>query len=161
MIKQVWDQQCVNNCKCCKDELCGTGVYGWTNVCLTGCVDGQRGSRCYELCQNENCKSCGGTAQLNMCTECYDGYYLGQNNDCIEQCPSSCKSCTSNTTCTNCKEGFHDENGSTTCQYADCLTNCVCDTGQTYCASCKNGFYGTPTSCNKQCPLNCESERFM
>lgn len=157
---QVVDHHCNETCNCCIERECHE-TQGFTNACTNGCIDGHRGLRCYELCKYTNCKSCGGNTNSYECTECKDGYYLGQNKDCLSQCPSNCKTCTSSTYCTQCKEGSYggllDGNGSKTC----CPTNCECNGGHGDCVSCKRGYFGTSTSCAKHCPnkcITCESD---
>ncbi|XP_053391076.1 multiple epidermal growth factor-like domains protein 10 [Mercenaria mercenaria] len=147
----VHDLDCYDNCNCCKNGKCHT-EFGWPNVCSDGCIDRHRAARCYELC-TYNCVSCRDNADI--CTGCFEGFYLGPNKDCTSECPTKCRACTSDTMCTVCKAGYYDKDGSTTCLYSVCPANCKCS-GNT-CSTCKNGFYDTGSECSKRCPFNCMS----
>lgn len=120
------DPTCFDNCECCLNRACHS-QYGSINVCSDGCIDGHRGARCYELCPYENCKSCGHGTKSRVCDACYDGFYLGPDKDCKNECPASCESCRSSTNCTGCKEGYFDTNDTSTCYYFKCPINCICN----------------------------------
>lgn len=142
-------------------------MYGWKNVCTTGCIDGHRGARCHEFCANENCKSCGFRDNNKRCTACYDGYQLGQNNVCTLVCPSTCESCSpTNGSCDACKKGFyngykHDN------LFAPPLNNCTfqcrnaCAECRSYniCSQCVNGKFGK--KCQKNCSLGCKDGKCL
>ncbi|XP_053391051.1 multiple epidermal growth factor-like domains protein 10 isoform X2 [Mercenaria mercenaria] len=147
----VTDRECYDNCNCCKNNKCHSD-YGWTNVCIDGCIDHHRGVRCYELC-TYNCTTCNNNRDI--CTECFEGFYPGSNKDCTSKCPTNCKACTSNIMCTACKNGYYNKDGSTTCPYALCPANCVCS--GIHCTTCKIGFYDIGNECSKKCPPNCMS----
>ncbi|XP_053379807.1 cell death abnormality protein 1-like isoform X1 [Mercenaria mercenaria] len=145
----VFDAKCIDNCNCCVDSTCHQ-YNGFWNGCKNGCIEGHRGSRCYELC-NHNCTKC--DDRSNFCDECYDGFYLGPDKDCTSKCPTNCKACTSTLLCTACNDGYYNKDGSTTCPHAFCPNNCNCS-GRT-CTTCKHGFYDTGNNCSKECPSNC------
>ncbi|XP_053378673.1 cell death abnormality protein 1-like [Mercenaria mercenaria] len=146
------DTTCYDNCDCCKNNICHTDEkYNWNNVCKHGCIGGHRGARCYEICSYNNCLSC--LKRPDNCDKCYEGFYPGPIKDCKSECPSACKECISNTSCTSCKDGYYDKEGSTTCQYHICPENCECN--GSVCVTCKNGFFDTAAKCSRECPPNC------
>ncbi|XP_060580607.1 variant-specific surface protein VSP4A1-like [Ruditapes philippinarum] len=140
------DEQCLVDCACCIDRVCGPGHY-FSNECYIGCIEGHRGARCSQLCSH-NCTKC--TSRADSCTACYDGYYPGSARDCTSKCLPGCKTCTSETTCTSCKEGYYNAAGQS---YCNCAEHCYCENNQ--CISCKEGYYDTSNLCNSICPGNC------
>ncbi|XP_053379790.1 major surface-labeled trophozoite antigen 417-like [Mercenaria mercenaria] len=129
----VQDQECIDNCNCCKNGKCHPGIRNWPNVCSDGCIDRHRGARCYELCTYNNCLSC--PDSMDVCTICFDGFHLGPKTDCTSECPTNCKACISNTMCTVCKDVYYNKDGSKTCPYSHCPENCMCNHGKT-CTTC-------------------------
>jgi hypothetical protein len=107
------------NCIICKPEY-----FGLNCKCPKGCHD----NKCDKW--TGHCKRCKPFFKW-PCTHCVDGKY-GIN--CDKDCPDKCLSCSSDTNCTKCKDGFYGESGK-------------CDYG------CNKGYYGK--YCDKRCPLNC------
>lgn len=95
----------------------------------------------------------------NVCTECSEGYFLGQNKSCIPECPPNCKSCSSSTNCTECKDGFHDYNGQHCVKKcsSQCMNEtCSKDTGRCL-YGCKKDFFGDKCCVKSKKCLNCYS----
>ncbi|XP_060601010.1 laminin subunit gamma-1-like isoform X2 [Ruditapes philippinarum] len=150
-LTKVIDEKCKIDCACCIDRECAQGTW-FCNECTLGCIDGHRGSRCYERCTH-NCTKCDNLNDADTCTACYDGYYPGPAADCTSKCLPECKTCTSGINCTSCKDEYYNDNGHNDCRYRYCPENCYCASKQ--CVSCKDGYYDTSKSCNSLCPGNC------
>ncbi|XP_060556649.1 major surface trophozoite antigen 11-like [Ruditapes philippinarum] len=119
------NEQCLEDCGCCIDRKCGPG-HNFPDECTFGCINGHRGARCYELC-TYNCTEC--PYRADECSSCYDGYYPGPARDCTSECLPGCKTCTSGTTCTSCKDGYDNAVGQN-----DCSNQC----NNSQCESCKD-----------------------
>ncbi|XP_053379932.1 multiple epidermal growth factor-like domains protein 10 [Mercenaria mercenaria] len=141
---------CTVGCACCKNQRCGPIGYFPEGNCYDGCIDGYRSARCYQKC-TYNCTKC--AADINTCTECFNGYFPGPSSDCTAKCLPGCETCTSNTACTKCKDEYYNANGFTDCRYRYCPKNCVCQ--QSLCISCKTGYYDISASCSGICRGNC------
>ncbi|XP_060556949.1 cell death abnormality protein 1-like [Ruditapes philippinarum] len=149
LVEGEIDEQCRVDCACCIDRNCRRGQW-FNDECFLGCIDGHRGARCYALCTH-NCTKCPNHAA--ECTACYDGYYPGPARNCTPRCLPGCKTCTSGTTCTSCKDEYNNDNGYNNCSNRKCPKNCNCENGQ--CASCKDGYYDISNICYSLCPGNC------
>lgn len=75
-------------------------------------------------------------AKKSCVNECPPGYFRSSDQEC-KQCPSECKTCSSNTTCTSCPNNFVSLNG-----------KCVKD--------CGNGYYTFREQC-VACDKSCKS----
>ncbi|XP_053379859.1 receptor-type tyrosine-protein phosphatase S-like [Mercenaria mercenaria] len=143
------------DCLCCIDQECETHPsYSWMKYyCPKGCIDGYRGGQCYLKC-SESCKACA-IDDKDKCTKCFDGYFLGSRKDCKGVCPTNCKTCTSISTCNECKKGFYNKGSFLDCRFLSCPINCICE--EATCVSCRDGFYNTSILCESACPRNCAS----
>ena len=111
---------CSVDCACCIDGKCGQGKW-FPDECTFGCIDGYRGARCYEKCSFE-CTKCEMSNSKN-CSACRDGYYPGPLFDCTSECLPNCKTCTSDSSCTSCKDEYYNDNGFNDCRYDKCPEN--------------------------------------
>lgn len=114
-----------------------------------------------------SCKSCSGAAD-NMCTSCYDGYFLDGNNKCTS-CSPSCATCVNAATlCTSCDANnlkyFYTNNCYNECpnltyKYMDSV-NCIDNCPNNYyvykdkiCVdSCPSGTFYYKKDCLEACP---------
>ena len=86
-----------------------------------------------------------------------DGLY---GSYCNNTCPSNCKTCNSDTSCSTCKDGFYrgrykDLTGLLTyhdCRYACSVNFSKCSSFES-CSECMPGKYGT--ACDFQCSKGC------
>ncbi|XP_053378667.1 cell death abnormality protein 1-like [Mercenaria mercenaria] len=146
------DPNCEVDCACCKDRDCGPNGYWPTGNCKSGCIDGYRGHRCIRKCDYPECTECPDFSYI--CTKCKAGYYPGSSYNCSSKCPTSCKSCTSSTYCTECIDEYYNANGFNDCRYRYCPLLCKCE--HNACVSCESGYYGTSSSCISKCPSTCD-----
>lgn len=64
------------------------------------------------LCDS-NCADCAG--EPNMCTACYDGFYISADSTCAP-CDSNCHTCSDASTCTSCfSDSYHNGAGECVC----------------------------------------------
>ncbi|OMJ92106.1 hypothetical protein SteCoe_5206 [Stentor coeruleus] len=122
--------------------------------CLTCSKDNWNCSSCNEgyylnnLCYNcvSNCKHC---TNNTLCNECYDGYELINNNECVGKIchTKKCSSCPNSiNNCLKCFEGYFLDS-----QNHCCDSNCkTCNEDSSFCISCNNGMYLDGLKC-----MNC------
>lgn len=131
------------------------------------CAFGIRDFQLYiNYCHN-SCKSCSGAAD-NMCTSCYDGFFLNSNHQC-NSCSSSCETCeVTATKCTSCNavtmkyfymSSCYNECPNLTYRYVDsvnCIDNCPSDyyiyDGSICVDSCPSGTLYYEKNCLEACP---------
>ncbi|WAR18067.1 PTPRV-like protein [Mya arenaria] len=116
--------------------------------CGKGCL--------YNKCEKSNGQCLCKTDLFNghYCVSCVDGKY-GQ--DCNNDCPGSCHSCSEATACTSCKPGFFgsvcERKCSESCESCSEMGQCLtCKTGNTHpdrqCL-CQKNMCSTPDSCDQ------------
>jgi len=164
------------SCEPC-NPICATCDNSAT--CLT-CILGFSDLDHDGICTCDNCPACQLLASncaictLTQCTTCLPGYYLSAINQCTN-CPISCATCTSPTSCDICASTFIPTvpAGGCTCnnhlnffinsagtQCIDCTTlfphclSCSTNAGQTTCTSCSSGYFVSGGSC-LSCPSTC------
>ncbi|XP_045186435.2 protein draper-like isoform X4 [Mercenaria mercenaria] len=112
----------------------------------------------------KDCKCCKGDNACNgenICKNgCIEGYWGDQ---CLQSCPENCKTCVSDTNCTECMSGYHSEQCNYECGKG-CVNNTCLQSGHCTCKSTsfKDGFCLLCASndkfgdeCNYTCPNNC------
>ncbi|EFC35926.1 predicted protein, partial [Naegleria gruberi] len=147
-----------SNCQSCKSgfydtsKLCRLKCLVNCEVCSSSetcnkCLDGLKGQYCNEkVCKVSNCATC--STSTGDCLECNEGYY---GSYCNITCPSNCKSCSSEVSCSTCRSGWTGP----TCQIPVCNENCITCSSPNQCSKCFNGLYGS--DCSNTCPSTCES----
>ncbi len=98
-------------------------------------------------CSVANCLTCSGSS-LNICSACYLGYTLNQtSNTCTLNCQSPlCTSCTTNTNCGSCVNGYAAIGG--VCRACVGAPTCIqCNPANlSICTSCIQGYFVNQTS---------------
>ena len=124
-------------------------IYIADNINCLACKPGYYGpmcsNRCGTNCKNDTCDSVTGT-----CEECKPGYHL--KNGLCNPCPYKCKTCSNDTYCRDCVDGFFvgsRRDG----QCIKCPVNCKTCKNGTRCTRCKKGWDGE--QCQSRCPGQC------
>ena len=129
-----------------------TSPSGDCEACLTGYAFSS--GSCVE-CPN-SCDECDATG--TTCTKCSPtAYYDNSLSKCV-LCSGGCKSCTSNSNCLECEDGFTltQNGGCTPCSVSNCK-KCLND-GTMNCLECDSGWAFNPiTKLCTSCPFGCTS----
>lgn len=173
--------RCESGCEICESyhqcKQCKNGFYLHDNngdmdcePCSEGCMDCNNENhdctKCfpgfYEATQgtsgklkcmpcSQNCQSCEKTTG-HPCTQCFEGYYP-DNNKCAK-CQLPCSSCSSETECTKCVNGYLLEG--TSCK-TPCSPECQsCEKTANNCLTCHSGYQLSGSTCI-QCPTGCKT----
>jgi hypothetical protein len=133
--------KCSENClKCDLTQClkCTKGLYLKENICVEDCGDGfhTKDDRVCVECSTKNCEQCGDD---DVCKVCKTGFYLNENNECINPCPS----------------GTFGDDETGTCE--KCPVGCTYCKSQTECIKCNDGYSFYEGVCTKPCPAKTTS----
>ncbi|XP_060576837.1 major surface-labeled trophozoite antigen 417-like [Ruditapes philippinarum] len=141
--------QCLPRCKTCT-----------SGTACTSCNEGYNNDNGRNDCSNRDCpENC--NCENGQCASCKEGYY-DTSNICNSLCPGNCVTCTSDTYCGLCKDGYYrgyqyDNNNPpllNDCTFK-CRDNCVRCSSFNSCLLCKSGHYGL--TCGNSCSAGCMS----
>ncbi|KAL4489343.1 hypothetical protein ABPG72_018998 [Tetrahymena utriculariae] len=143
-----------NQCLPCQSP-CSTCQISSNNclACLKDYIYQQQTNSCSPICDN-SCKACNLPKNRSSCQQCYDGFYLNNNNSC-QICQPPCQNCVQNAnTCSSCIQNYTLNVSQNSCSPIcdqSCLT-CNQPNNSSACLSCIDGFYLFQNQC-----LNCLS----
>ena len=109
------------------------------NTCIVGTVG------------DVNCQTLNG----NLCTQCYTGYYVGKNGNCLQINPLCRTVNQANGACTSCYSGY-EINGGNCVPAVSKDKNCKRfdnNNSGNYCQECYKGFVAINGKCSVQNPL--------
>lgn len=131
--ENICDSTEINNCLKCENE----NIY---NKKCTKCNPG------FVLNENNICLKCGNGCKIcsneNMCTECFDGFYLSQENDKLicKECKADCKKCLNENDCLICKDNYYQEKNENEIKCIICPEGCDDCINKFNCIKCKNDY---------------------
>ena len=135
----------VSGCTACVSNITGCISCNNTTACLE-CASGYYLAAGLCLVCPPQCQTC----TNGVCSSCKTGYFInvvGQTCLLCEGFLSGCQMCSSNSTCTDCLEGFFLSG--TQCK--SCRVNllgCLSCTNGTYCSVCQEGYFSSNGYCS-------------
>lgn len=123
----------INNCLKCENKVkynskcteCNPGfVLNEHNICLK--------------CEN-GCKYC---SDENNCLECFNGFYLVQENDKVicKECNKACRKCLNENECLSCNDNYYQETEAGEIKCIQCPEGCEDCFDKFNCIKCKNDY---------------------
>lgn len=146
-------------CSICKPQFYFNNVSNSCISCQSNCLNCESDSSCskcslgYYLKDkacwtcNEHCANC----NESTCIECFPGYKLNSNNQCILCNTANCQKCSANNKCSLCNSGFTLNTTSQTC---GCSESQILNTALQACVNCDQ-LYSNCYSCNSTKCLTC------
>ena len=137
-----------NNCATC----------GYNEVLITNTV----GNQVCEDSKINNCAEPASTAAGNICNQCEQGYFKGNNNDCISPTTTvpNCLGYSADGVCSKCEGNFLLSKDGNKCSSDIALAGSQCHAGRVsskpHCSRCTGGFYFDDTGACKNCGLGLE-----
>jgi len=140
-------EACYNTTEC---ETCDGAKKADCKTCAAGFAFNK-----YSICTkcHSSCKKCNDRNEYS-CTECYEGYYLNEEEGTCTKCTDFCKKCDSDYTCGECLEMYTLVYGN--CYYCQGEYGGCIECSDSGCTEAEPGFY-IYWGISMKCPTGCKT----